>query len=271
MATALAEGMLRAGLAQPSAIAAADPSPEACALFHDRCRAELLESNHAVVRQADTIVLAVKPQMMRAVLEELRGEIRRDHLVISVAAGVSIATMTEILGGDRRVIRVMSNTPALIGKGASAYAVGSCATEQDESLVRKLLEGVGIAIRLPEDHLDAVTGLSGSGPAFIYLVIEALADGGVRAGLARDVAMALALQTVLGAAAMVQQTGQHPGALKDQVASPGGTTIAGLHELERKGVRGAFMDAVSAAARRSEELAHQAEAQRSPRPPRHRH
>src|SRR5205807_6670554 len=157
-------------------------------------------------------------------------------------------------GADRRLIRVMPNTPCLVGASASAYTPGESATAEDTALVDRLLNAVGRAFRLPEHLLDAVTGLSGSGPAFVYVMIEALSDGGVRMGLPRDVATVLAAQTVLGSAKMVLETGQHPGVLKDMVASPGGTTIAGLHALERGGLRAAFMDAVEAATKRATEL-----------------
>ncbi len=255
MATALVEGMIRAGLAEPGSITASDPSPAARAALAGSSGVVVVESNPEVACQCDVIVLAVKPQTMAQALEGLRPAVTSDHLIVSVAAGTTIATIAGCLGRECRVIRVMSNTPALVGQGASAYALCAGATARDEALVKSLLEGVGVAVAVPESLLDAVTGLSGSGPAFVYLMIEALSDGGVRAGLPRDVATLLASQTVLGAARMVRETGLHPGVLKDQVASPGGTTIAGLHALEQAGVRGAFMDAVLAAARRAAELA----------------
>jgi pyrroline-5-carboxylate reductase len=189
-----------------------------------------------------------------AVLEEVRPAITPEHCVVSIAAGVTLDQLAEQLGTDCRLVRVMPNTPCLLGESASAYSPGENASEEDVLLVERLLGAVGKAVRLPEKLLDAVTGLSASGPAFVYVMIEALSDGGVRVGLPRDVATLLAAQTVLGSARMVLETGLHPGALKDMVASPGGTTIAGLHALERGGARAALMDAVEAAARRATEL-----------------
>jgi pyrroline-5-carboxylate reductase len=198
---------------------------------------------------------------MAEALAEVRDLVaERRPLVVSIAAGVTLAQLAAALGGPTRLVRVMPNTPCLVDASASAFTPGEHATGEDVTLVQGLLDTVGRAFRVPEHLLDAVTGLSGSGPAFVYLVIEALSDGGVRAGLPRDVSTALAAQTVLGAAKMVLETNQHPGALKDMVASPGGTTIAGLHELERAGVRGAFMNAVEAASRRAAELGKKAAA-----------
>jgi pyrroline-5-carboxylate reductase len=191
---------------------------------------------------------------MNEVLGQLRDVIAERHLVISIAAGIPIAAIGQALGPDRRIVRVMPNTPALLGEGASAYALGPRVDAGDDEAVAALLAAVGRAVRVPEPMIDAVTGLSGSGPAFVYLVIEALSDGGVRVGLPREVATMLAAQTVLGAARMVLETGLHPGVLKDQVTSPGGTTIAGLQALERGGLRGILIDAVEAATRRSTEL-----------------
>jgi pyrroline-5-carboxylate reductase len=268
MATALVKGMIRAGLAPSESIIASDPLPAARTILQSETGVGISDSNLEVIRRSDVVVLAVKPQSMREVLGELRPEVTAEHLVISVAAGVTIASIDEGLGERGRLVRVMPNTPALIGEGASAYAMGPRTAPDDEAVVKGCLDSVGRAVRVPESLLDAVTGLSGSGPAFVYVMIEALSDGGVRAGLPRDVATLLAVQTVLGAAMMVRETGLHPGLLKDQVASPGGTTIAGLHELERGGVRGALMDAVDAAARRSAELAGLARPDQPPPHPR---
>jgi pyrroline-5-carboxylate reductase len=254
MATALVHGMLRAGIATAGSISASDPLPAARALLAAETAIQVFESSQPVVEQSDVIVLAVKPQSMSQVFAELRPFIRPTHLVVSIAAGITIGSIVEGLGPSARVIRVMPNTPALVGEGASAYALGPGASPEDEAVVRAFLASVGQTVCVAEPLLDAVTGLSGSGPAFVYLVIEALSDGGVRVGLPRDVATLLAAQTVLGAAKMVRETGQHPGVLKDQVASPGGTTIAGLHALERAGLRGALIDAVEAATLRSAEL-----------------
>ena len=254
MATALIKGMIRAGLAAPETINASDPLEVARRVLQADAGVTLFDSNLEVARRSDVLVLAVKPQSMREVLHELRPEVTADHLVVSVAAGITIASIDEWLGARGRIVRVMPNTPALVGEGASAYTMGPRTISEDESLVKGCLESVGRAVRVPEPLLDAVTGLSGSGPAFVYVMIEALSDGGVRVGLPRDVATALAAQTVLGAAKMVLETGDHTGVLKDQVTSPGGTTIAGLHALERGGLRAALMDAVEAATRRSTEL-----------------
>jgi pyrroline-5-carboxylate reductase len=255
MATALVRGMIRAGTAAPGSITASDPIEAARSALGRETGVAVTDSNRAVAEASGVLVLAVKPQSLPQVLDEMRPVVTPEHLVISIAAGVSLATLTAGLGAGRRIARVMPNTPALLGEGASGYCLGSHARPGDEEVVRSCLSAVGRAYRVPESLLDAVTGLSGSGPAFVYVIIEALSDGGVRVGLPRDVATALAAQTVLGAARMVLETGEHPGALKDQVASPGGTTIAGLHALERGGVRAALIDAVEAATHRSAELA----------------
>jgi pyrroline-5-carboxylate reductase len=258
MATALARGWLNAGLTAAGRCRASDPMPRAREAFTAETGCPCHADNRAVVAESELLVLAVKPQSMAALLAEIRPALR-DQLIVSIAAGVTLRQLANGLGAQCRLVRVMPNTPCLIGASASGYAAGEHATPEDVVLVDGLLNAVGRAFRLPEPLLDAVTGLSGSGPAFVYLMIEALSDGGVRVGLPRDVATALAAQTVLGSAKMVLETGLHPGALKDMVASPAGTTIAGLHALERAGARAAFMDAVEAATRRANELSKDAE------------
>jgi pyrroline-5-carboxylate reductase len=254
MATALAKGLITARFTSADSILASDPLPAACETFSHAIGGRTVGSNVEVVRGADVLVLAVKPGHVAEVLAEIRGEVQARHLVISIAAGVPLKTLRNSLGSHTRLARVMPNTPCLVAAGASAYARGGSATPEDGQLVARLLSTVGIAIELPEHLLDAVTGLSGSGPAYVYQVIEALSDGGVLMGLPRDVATRLASQTVLGAAQMVVQTGEAPAVLKDAVASPGGTTIAGLHALETGGLRAALMNAVRAATLRSQEL-----------------
>jgi pyrroline-5-carboxylate reductase len=255
MATALGEGFARAALVNPPDLVAFDPSSDACERFTKATGGRILAGNLEVARTADVLILAVKPQQMVRVAAELKGQIRPETLVISIAAGIRLATLEQGFGENLRLVRVMPNTPCLVGQGASAYCLGGKATAEDGQLVQQLLSAVGLAVAVEEKMLDAVTGLSGSGPAFVYVIIEALSDGGVRMGLPRAVATALAAQTVLGAAQMVRTTGEHPGVLKDRVASPGGTTIAGLQALEQAGLRGGLMAAVEAATRRSIEMA----------------
>ncbi|HEX4591061.1 MAG TPA: pyrroline-5-carboxylate reductase [Gemmataceae bacterium] len=254
MATALARGWIAAGLLSPAGCRASDPVAAARQAFAGETGGSCGVGNREAVEMSDVLLLAVKPQNMAEVLADIAPVVTGRHLIISIAAGVTLGQLAAALGNDRRLVRVMPNTPCLVGASASGYALGSAVTADDISLVERLLNVVGIAFRLPEHLLDAVTGLSGSGPAFVYTVIEALSDGGVRVGLPRDVATALAAQTVLGSARMLLETGLHPGVLKDQVASPGGTTMAGLHALERGGLRAALMDAVEAATNRSQEL-----------------
>ncbi len=254
MARALASGFVKAGLIEAKQLVAADPVPAALEAFRQAVPgADGLEDNASVAKAADVLFLATKPQQIASALEELRPAVGPDKLVISIAAGVHLSTLSASLG-EARLVRVMPNTPCLIGQSASGYCLGPRATPADGRLVTQLLTAVGRAFAVDEKLLDAVTGLSGSGPAFVYVMIEALSDGGVRMGLPRDVATALAAQTVRGAAQMVLETGEHPSVLKDRVASPGGTTIAGLQALETGGLRGTLMAAVEAATRRSIEL-----------------
>jgi pyrroline-5-carboxylate reductase len=254
MAIALARGWTECGLIDRTHISASDPLATAREAFQKATGIAAIADHATLLTISDVVILAVKPQSLHALTDEIHPLLKPKHLIISVVTGASLAQLAEALGNEQRIIRVMPNTPALIGAGAAAFVAGPHATLEDIRLVQRLLDAVGRGYPVAENMLDAVTGLSGSGPAFVYLVIEALSDGGVRMGLPREVATTLAAQTVLGAARMVLETGHHPGLLKDQVASPGGTTIAGLHALERGGLRGALMDAVQAATLRASEL-----------------
>jgi pyrroline-5-carboxylate reductase len=254
MATALAKGVAKAGLVAAAQIRASDPVPAALAAFTKETGAKTAASNLAVVQFASVLILAVKPAHVAELLEEIRPALTPRHLLISIAAGVPIAKLENGLGAGARVIRVMPNTPALVSASATAYALGKAATATDAALAQRFFSAVGLAFQVKENLLDAVTGLSGSGPAYVYLIIEALSDGGVASGLPRDIATKLAAQTVYGSAKMVLETGQHPGTLKDMVTSPGGTTIEGLHELEKGKVRGVLINAVRAATEKSRKL-----------------
>jgi pyrroline-5-carboxylate reductase len=254
MATALARGWLAAGLVSRETLQACDPVATARADFQKETGVLPGDCSGPVVASSDVLVLAVKPQNMAGLLTEIGTLIKPTHLIVSVAAGVTLRQLAEGLGPKSRLVRVMPNAPALVGACAAGYAAADTATREDLQQVDRLFNAVGRAFPVPEKLLDAVTGLSGSGPAFVFVMIEALSDGGVRMGLPRDVANLLAAQTVFGSAKMVLETGLHTGALKDMVASPGGTTIAGLHALESRGLRAALMDAVEAATRRSAEL-----------------
>lgn len=258
MASALASGFV-AELLEASQIAGADPSPASRQRFEQQVGEACHVSSQPAdsLAEADVIFVAVKPQMMTAALADLTPVLNGSQLIVSIAAGITLETLQTLLPVGQRVIRVMPNTPCLIGRGACGMSGGLCATGDDLTAVRSLLETVGIVETVPEKLLDAVTGLSGSGPAYVFQMIEALSDGGVRVGLPRGTATRLAAQTLAGAAEMLLQTQQHPGVLKDGVTSPGGTTIAGLQQLERAGLRSALIDAVEAATCRSQELGQQ--------------
>lgn len=257
MAQALAAGFVEAGLAPADRIVAYDPFATAGEAFQAAVGAtsRLAETPADAAKGAKYVFLAVKPAHAAEALASIRDGWKADgQALVSVAAGVPVETLESGLPEGAAVVRVMPNTPCLVGQGASCYALGESASADQGEEVGRLLSAVGFASEVPEKLLDAVTGLSGSGPAFVYTMIEALADGGVRAGLPRDLAAQLAARTVAGASEMVLATGQHPAALRDAVASPGGTTIAGLAEIERLGVRTALIEAVTAAASRSAEL-----------------
>jgi pyrroline-5-carboxylate reductase len=253
MGEALIGGWLAAKTVPPEALVATDASAERRDLMKRRFGIRTGTDNRDAASWADVVVLAVKPQILDGVMKELSSALA-GKLVLSIAAGVTIAHLARLAPKGVRVVRVMPNTPVLVRDGVSALSFGDGVSDKDQQLTRRLFEAVGRAVVVEEKLMDAVTGLSGSGPAYVFMAIEALADGGVKMGLPRTVADLLAAQTVLGAARMVLETGEHPAKLKDRVASPGGTTIAGLHRLEQGGLRAALMAAVEAAAKRSEEL-----------------
>ncbi len=254
MASALAKGFIHSGLSAADSIIASDPYEAALASIAKDAGIKTTSSNLEVLKFANVILLAVKPDQVNDVLAEARPHFTDKHLLVSIAAGVTLARMESVLPPGARVVRVMPNTPALVGASASAFALGKSAIAEDGQLAQKLFSSIGVAYQVKESLLDAVTGLSGSGPAYVFLMIEALSDGGVAAGLPRDIATKLAAQTLLGSAKLLLETGQHPGALKDMVTSPGGTTIEGIHELEKGGLRAALMNAVRAAADKSRKL-----------------
>jgi pyrroline-5-carboxylate reductase len=254
MATALAKGFINAQLVKANQLCAADPFDAARKHFAAATGAKAVAANLEAAQAAKVLILATKPDQVAAALAEISSTFTQQHLLISIAAGVTLAKLEAALPAGARVIRVMPNTPALVGAGAAGFALGKNATTADGELAKKLLSAVGVALQVKESLLDAVTGLSGSGPAYVYQFIEALSDGGVASGLPRDIATKLAAQTVLGGAKMVLATGQHPGALKDQVTSPGGTTIEGLHELEKGKLRATVISAVRAATEKSKKL-----------------
>ena len=254
MAAALAKGFVNAGLVSPDSLIGSDPVPAGREAFSRSVGCETTDSNADVLAKAKVVFLAFKPHQLDEATEAVRDQFDESHLVISILAGVRLAKLDAACGGRARLVRVMPNTPALVGEGACGYALGQAATSEDGELVKRLLSAVGVAYEVKERLIDAVTGLSGSGPAYGYMIIEALSDGGVAAGLPRDISTRLAAQTMLGAAKMVLETGKHPGELKDMVCSPGGTTIEGVHELEEGGVRSALINAVRAATERAVEL-----------------
>ena len=254
MAEALIKGLLQpAGVVAPENICAADISQPRLRDLHNRYGIRISPDNKEVVKFAEIVILAVKPQVIRPVLQEIAEWVDESKLLISIAAGVKLETIQENLNPGR-LIRVMPNVAALVHAAITAISRGKYATEEDLQLAQEIFQAVGATVVVEEKLMDAVTGLSGSGPAYIFSAINALADGGVKVGLPRDVALKLAAQTVYGAAKMVIETGEHPMKLRDLVTSPGGTTIAGIYALERDGFGAALMNAVEVATRRSQEL-----------------
>lgn len=254
MGEALIRGLRETRTAGGGDIVVSEPVTARASRIVKAYKVQLARDNVEVVRRADVIFLAVKPQQMGRVLREIGGAPERGRLFVSVAAGVPLSRIASRLPPPARLARAMPNTPALVGEGATAVCFGTGATAADRRLVMAVFGAFGRTVQLDEELLDAVTGLSGSGPAYVFTFIQALADGGVKAGLPRSTALELAAQTVLGSARMVLETGKHPLELRDQVASPGGTTIQGIAVLEERGLMGAVMAAVAAAAEKSRQL-----------------
>ena len=254
MGEAMLKGLLNARFAEPRDILISDVDQRRVEHLEGAYGVRAATDNRSAVTEAGIIILAVKPQHLPDLLQEIREELNGDKLIISIAAGVPLRAIEEIVKKELRLIRTMPNTPALVQEGASALARGGFASDEDLKLAETIFASVGRTIIIDESLMDAVTGLSGSGPAYIFLVIEALADSGVKMGLARDASLLLAAQTVLGAARLLLETNEHPGRLKDMVCSPGGTAIAGVHALEQGGLRSTVMNAVETATKRSIEL-----------------
>jgi len=254
MGSAMIHGIFKAGVSSYNQIMVSDEAAGALTALKSETGVTIARNNEELVKTSEIIILAVKPDRVRPVLEEVRDALTPEHLIISVAAGIRIAQIVEVVGPNTAVIRVMPNTPALIGVGASAYSLGKRVKEKDIGPARMILEAMGVAVELPEKYMDAVTGLSGSGPAFIFMVLQAMVDAGVKLGLPPTIAAKLAAQTVMGAGQMMLETKKSPAELREQVSSPGGTTVAGIAALEKGNLRKVIMDAVEAAAKRSAEL-----------------
>jgi pyrroline-5-carboxylate reductase len=254
MGEALIKGLLRAEAVAPSQIVASEPRPGQREALASTYGIRVVEDNVAAIQGAALVVLAVKPQILDKVLEQLKGALAEETVVISLAAGKDLGGIMERLGGHPRVVRAMPNVACSVAEGATGLAAGPNAGAEDLARAQQLFDAVGMSVDIDESLLDAVTGLSGSGPAYIFMIVEALADAGVKVGIARWNAQALASQTVLGAAKLVIDSQEHTGRLKDMVCSPGGTAIAAVHTLEKGGLRTTLMDAVEAATLRSQEL-----------------
>jgi pyrroline-5-carboxylate reductase len=254
MGEALIRGLLHGHLCRPDQIFCSDVRPERLKAIREKYGVKTTSHNAEVVKQSEIIILSVKPQIMKQVVDEIAKYLDLAKLIISIAAGVPLDAIESCAQKDLKLIRVMPNICVSVREGVSAIAGGKHALKEDLLMAKTIFDSVGKSIFIEEYLLDAVTGLSGSGPAYIFLIIDALADAGVKVGLSRDDALILAPQTVLGAAKMLIETGEHPGKLKDMVTSPGGTAIAGLHTLEEGGLRTTLINAVEVATQRSKVL-----------------
>ncbi|MEX1244825.1 MAG: pyrroline-5-carboxylate reductase [Thermoanaerobaculia bacterium] len=254
MGTALLRGILASGWGSRRRLVASHPKAAKAAAIRKELRIRVEASNRQAAEGADIVILAVKPQILDSVLAEIRPAVSRGRLVISIAAGFPTARLESALGERVAVVRAMPNVAAVVRRSATVLCPGRHAGRAAVGEARRIFESIGLVVELPEYQLDAVTGLSGSGPMYVFQIIEGLSDAGVRVGISRDVSTALTIQTVLGAAKMAEQLKIHPAVMKDMVTSPGGTAIAALHSLERNRLRAILMDAVEAATARSKEL-----------------
>jgi pyrroline-5-carboxylate reductase len=258
MAEALVKGLLGSSLVASKDIFISDLIPDRLEYLSKEYKVKTTDDNRELVEKSDILVLAVKPQTVKNVLESFAGFIDSNKSIISVAAGISISLIEDTLEAKGKnkisVIRTMPNTPALVQEGATAICGSEHSSKLDMKIAHHIFKAIGQTVDIEEIHMDAVTGLSGSGPAYIFMIIEALSDAGVKVGLSREVSNTLTIQTILGSAKLARDSGKHPGELKDMVTSPGGTTISGLHMLEEGGIRNALMNAVEMATQRSREL-----------------
>ena len=254
MGGALLKGMMRRSWARPENFIVSDSDSTKLELFSKELKVRTTEDNRKAAKDADIILLAVKPQILDQVLEEIGGGLSPKQILLSVAAGVKTEHISSFVKKEISVIRAMPNICALIGESATAISGGKHASKEDMKLAREILESVGTVVEVQEYLMDAVTGLSGTGPMYVFLIVEGLSDAGVKVGLGRDIANALSVQTLLGAAKMIKETNWHPAKLKDLVTSPGGTAIAALHSLEKSGLKAMLIDAVETATKRSQEL-----------------
>lgn len=253
MAEAIISGMIRQGW-KPQEIWGSDHSEARRSYMEQKHGIKTTKDNRELVKHCETVVLSVKPQYFKQVVPDLQGLITENSRILSIMAGITTQRIEDALGVKAHIVRIMPNTPALVGSGMAALCAGTYAETADLELARRIFESVGSAIQVEEHLIDAVSGVSGSGPAYVYVMIQALADGGVRMGLDRKTALQLAAETVKGSAQMVLESGEHPEALKDKVCSPGGTTIEAMYRLEKAGFRAALMEAVQVAAEKAAKL-----------------
>jgi len=254
MGSALVKTILTKNILEEKSLIIYDKDKTVTEELSSQFNVKVAENSAELTRSSQYVLLAVKPQVINAVLDEISPYLTPKQTLVSIAAGVSLEHLGKFFNKEVGIIRIMTNTPLMVGTGASAISQNKHVNSDNIEFIKKLFNSGGIVVELDEEHIDAVTGLSGSGPAYIFVIIEALADGGVKMGLSRRIALKLAAQTALGAAKLVLETGKHPGELKDMVASPGGTTITALHELEKAGLRATLMRAVEVATEKSKAL-----------------